>query len=136
MVDSQITILGFGWTKSTANSASASKALMYYSWELPSPLFSCCVLEKYAQDFVSLLSFGDTSQYNVLDRFHDFHITLSLNNVERTSLEISFQTGDKKPFSLSQNIRKQSCLNLDEHHFVAHIAVSLNATIVLHFINL
>ena len=84
----------------------------------------------------TLLSFGDTSQYNVLDRFHDFHITLSLNNVERTSLEISFQTGDKKPFSLSQNIRKQSCLNLDEHYFVAHIAVSLNATIVLHFINL
>ena len=82
----------------------------------------------------TLLSFGDTSQYNVLDRFHDFHITLSLNNVERTSLEISFQTGNKKPFSLSQNIRKLSCLNLDD--CVAHIVVSLNALALYKSINL
>ena len=147
MVDSQITILGFGWTKSIANSASASKAdilgwcscVLFMGASL-SPFLLLCS-RKICTRFClfvtrTLLSFGDTSQYNVLDRFHDFHITLSLNNVERTSLEISFQTGDKKPFSLSQKVRKQSCLNLDEHYFVAHIAVSLNATIVLHFINL
>ena len=132
-----------GYAKCTCTSKMHpdSKLSSYVLFMGPSfPLFSCCVLENMHKIclFVAhtLLSFGHTSQCNVLNRFHDFHITLSLNNVERTSLEISFQTGDKKPFSLSQKVRKQSCLNLDEHYFVAHIAVSLNATIVLHFINL
>ena len=78
-----------------------SKLSSYVLFMGPSfPLFSCCVLENMLKIclFVAhtLLSFGHTSQCNVLNRFHDFHITLSLNNVERTSLEISFQTGNKK----------------------------------------
>ena len=78
-----------------------SKLSSYVLFMGPSfPLFSCCVLENMHKIclFVAhtLLSFGHTSQCNVLNRFHDFHITLSLNNVERTSLEISFQTGNKK----------------------------------------
>ena len=71
-----------------------SKLSSYVLFMGPSfPLFSCCVLENMHKIclFVAhtLLSFGHTSQCNVLNRFHDFHITLALN-------KISFQTGNKK----------------------------------------
>ena len=51
MVDSQITILGFGWTKSTANSASASKVFNHLNYVDKGGLCKMYVYEQNASRF-------------------------------------------------------------------------------------